>query len=506
MTFGATVERCQWIEETKRWRLYVRRADTDTVFVHESQFLFSGAGQLVYPRDIDVPGAESFNGTIFHSSRWRPDVDLTDKRVVVIGNGCTAAQIVPSIVGQTKHLTQVVRSKHWIRPAIDAESIKALQLLKRYVPGTMTIQRFIVFCVAENAWRGFYMTDAAARFRRSSREETERYMRATAPEKYHDLVIPDFEFGCKRRIYDSGYLACLHAENLTLTDKPVLEIVPGGVRTADGVIDADVIVLANGFATNRFLAGVEVVGSEGKTIDEHWDSFGGPEAYNNTVLSGFPNFFLLLGKLGPDPPVLQVRAGLLLNPRSRSEHGDRPHLNGDGHRKRHQLLPAHHQAHPGWPGKRHRRQARRRGAPRRTDPEGPEEQGVGVRLPQLVREGRRRRGRQDMERHDVPVLAGVLLVSLPVSRVARFELDCRLKTNRNPPAREVRRPIANATQGPATRKPGGVSRKRVSLACIILAAGLLLSARRRLGSFSAMGQVSKLALARLGSSVSWART
>lgn len=296
MTFGASVERCQWIEETKRWRLSIRRAEDDTVFVHESQFLFSGSGQLVNPRALDVPGVETFNGPIFHSSRWRNDVDLTDKKVVIIGNGCTAAQIVPSIVGKTKHLTQIARSKHWIMPPIDARAAKTMQMVLTYVPGAMTIQRFAVFCVTENSWRGFYMTKAAARFRQGRRKQAEAYMRATAPKKYHDLLIPDFEVGCKRRIFDSGYLSSLHAENLTLTDAKVLEVVPGGVRTTEGVIEADVIVLANGFATNRFLGDVDFVGRNGETLSEHWDSFGGAEAYNNVALSGFPNFFMLLGR------------------------------------------------------------------------------------------------------------------------------------------------------------------------------------------------------------------
>lgn len=351
MTFGASVERCQWVEETKRWRLSIRRSQSDTVFVHEAQFLFSGSGQLVQPREIDVPGVETFNGPIFHSSRWRNDVDLTDKKVVIIGNGCTAAQIVPSIVEKTKHLTQVVRSKHWILPAIDAKTAKRLQLLLKYMPGALVLQRFIVFCVAENTWRGFYMTDAAAKLREGRRKSAETYMRSSAPEKYHDLLIPDFEIGCKRRIFDSGYLSSLHAQNLTLTDARILEIVPGGVRTTEGVIEADVIVLANGFATNRFLGDVEVIGRGGETIAEHWDSFGGAEAYNNTVLSGFPNFFMLLGKLKLCGSQSMPRYSVLTS-NHRPKYCDRPHLNGHGRREFRQLLPARHQAGVRWRSKR----------------------------------------------------------------------------------------------------------------------------------------------------------
>lgn len=119
-------------------------------------------------------------------------------------------------------------------------------------------------------------------------------MRSTAPAKYHDMLIPDFEIGCTRRILDSGYLRSLHSENLKLTNESMLEIVPEGVRTKSGVIQADVIVLANGCTTNKFLQNMEIIGKAG-SLTKHWDEFGGAEAYNCSALSGFPNFFILLG-------------------------------------------------------------------------------------------------------------------------------------------------------------------------------------------------------------------
>ncbi|KAJ4245141.1 hypothetical protein NW757_010151 [Fusarium falciforme] len=294
MSFGTNVEKCEWIDQVKRWRLHVRHINTDNVFTHECQFLFAGAGQLVQPRELDVPGVENFKGPIFHSSKWRHDVELEGKNVVVFGNGCTAAQIVPSIVGKTKHLTQVIRAKHWILPPIDGVQTDAMRKMFKYIPGSMALQRFLVFLAAENELRGFPMTKSAAKFRQNRRKQAEQYMRHTAPAKYHDMLIPDFEVGCKRRIFDSGYLEALHSKNLTLTNTPAVEIVANGVKTEDGFIEADVIVMANGYITNKFLGGIEVFGKNG-TLNEHWDSFGGAEAYNCSSMSGFPNFFILLG-------------------------------------------------------------------------------------------------------------------------------------------------------------------------------------------------------------------
>ncbi|KAH7029926.1 uncharacterized protein B0I36DRAFT_412440 [Microdochium trichocladiopsis] len=296
MSFGMRVDKCEWLEPAGRWRMTICHLKTGTILTHECQFLFCATGQLVQPRELDVPGRERFRGDMFHTARWRADVSLRDKKVVLFGNGCTAAQVVPAIVGSTRSLTQFVRAKHWILPPIDREVPGWAHALLRRLPGLMGLQRLLVFLGAEHTLRGFPLTDAAARFRHAQRVKAERYMRAAAPQRYHDLLIPDFEVGCKRRIFDAGYLASLHDERLTLTDERPLEMVPEGVRTASGVVEADVVVLANGFVTNEFLIGMDVRGVGGETLQQHWrQAFGGPEAYNCSVLSGFPNMFILLG-------------------------------------------------------------------------------------------------------------------------------------------------------------------------------------------------------------------
>ncbi|KAL6364247.1 hypothetical protein LRP88_02164 [Fusarium phalaenopsidis] len=275
MTFRADVKRCEWIEERARWRLTVLDLETGTEFFHECQFLFSGAGLLVNPRGFDVPGAESFPGPIIHSARWDNDLDLAGKSVVLFGNGCTAVQIVPNILGKTKHLTQIVRSKHWILPSFDRAIGPVAQWMLRYVPGANFVLRPVVYLFTESEAKPFSMTESGRRFRERWQKVSETYIRETAPAKYHDLLIPDFEIGCKRRIFDSGYVESLHSENLMLTDDKVVQILSDGVRTERGFVEANVI--------------------GGKTATEHWDEFGGPEAYNTTALSGFPNFFMMYG-------------------------------------------------------------------------------------------------------------------------------------------------------------------------------------------------------------------
>jgi hypothetical protein len=91
--------------------------------------LISAVGGLVNPNQFDVPGVDDFQGDIIHTARWKTEVSLHDKDVIVVGNGCklhtsrpsndaklllgSAAQLVPTIADEAKSISQFIR----VRPA-----------------------------------------------------------------------------------------------------------------------------------------------------------------------------------------------------------------------------------------------------------------------------------------------------------------------------------------------------------------------------------------------------
>lgn len=214
MVFRTEVQECTWRDDASRWLMKIRDVNTDDIFYHECQILFAATGKLVEPRPCDILNASSFKGAIFHSARWNHDVNLEGKKVAVVGNGCmyiyptlfaypvlkgigTAAQIVPSIVGRTESLTQIVRSKHWIFPMHNFSYPTVLQWILHYVPLAMRLHRFHIFLIAESDFLLFFMNKLATLLRQSKRNHVEKYMRKAAPAKYHDLLVPDFAVGCK---------------------------------------------------------------------------------------------------------------------------------------------------------------------------------------------------------------------------------------------------------------------------------------------------------------------
>lgn len=87
-----TSVRCsEWDNETKVWRCTLVDVKTGEESMTEAELLVSAIGGFMSPNfPKDVPGKDSFKGPIFHSARWRHDVELKNKRVAVIGNGCSA--------------------------------------------------------------------------------------------------------------------------------------------------------------------------------------------------------------------------------------------------------------------------------------------------------------------------------------------------------------------------------------------------------------------------------
>lgn len=165
-----------------------------------------------------------------------------------------------------------------------------------YLPLAARIYRVCIAWQLERVFYSFLMTDGGLRMRNRIRSDTMRYIEKDAPKQYREVLTPDYEPGCKRRVNTATYLASLHSLNMYLGKERVIRIGPRHVETEEGnTYPADVIVYATGFHTQKWLYPIEVKGSGGLDIHSIWDAAGGAEAYKGTVVSGFPNFFILYG-------------------------------------------------------------------------------------------------------------------------------------------------------------------------------------------------------------------
>ncbi|KAK5111151.1 hypothetical protein LTR62_005351 [Meristemomyces frigidus] len=296
--FGSTVEKAQWVDRGKYWEVTIRNHQTKETHVRRAKILVSAVGNLSIPRDCDIPGADEFEGPLFHSATWDGSFDWKDKDVVVLGNGCSATQFVPIMAKDCKTITQFARQAHFLAERPNPVYGSTFKAVMRYVPLAMRLYRLKLYMDMEKDFAGFDV-ETGSKIRQGLKEENERYVKRIAPQKYWDALIPKHEIGCKRKVMDTDYLSTLHRSNVELvSDDPVDKITPTGVITKSGrQFHADAIILATGFQVSRMLAPMEIRGQKGTTLNEHWDEHhkGSAQAYMGTILPSFPSFFTLMG-------------------------------------------------------------------------------------------------------------------------------------------------------------------------------------------------------------------
>ncbi|MFD4432656.1 flavin-containing monooxygenase, partial [Nocardia sp. NPDC058497] len=114
--FGTEVTAAEYDDATGTWTVRLSAGDTVVVDV-----VVSAVGQLSRPALPDIAGRDTFAGDSFHSAEWDHDVDVTGKRVAVIGTGASAVQFVPEIQPEVEKLTVFQRSAPYIIPRPDRE-------------------------------------------------------------------------------------------------------------------------------------------------------------------------------------------------------------------------------------------------------------------------------------------------------------------------------------------------------------------------------------------------
>ncbi len=285
--FGCRVEAVEWDDAARLWT--VRTADGG---LYRARAVVSGAGALHIPSYPEVPGQDAFGGTSFHSSCWDASVDLTGKRVAVIGTGASAVQIVPAVARKAARLTVFQRTPPWLTPRSDVAIPDAMRGALRSVPGAARGLRYAIYWMLEMQAPGFavdprLMAPAAALARRHlERQVHDPGLRAR--------LTPDYTIGCKRILLSSDYYPALQRPNVDLVTDSISQIVPSGVVTADGRLhEADILVYATGFRVISAADELNVTGRGGRKLSEAWAA--GVEAYRGITVPGFPNFFLLLG-------------------------------------------------------------------------------------------------------------------------------------------------------------------------------------------------------------------
>ena len=293
-------------DETKLWHVTFRLPDGSTVS-RDVNVIVSAAGLFANPNLPDFPGIEDFGGLVIHPSRWPEGVDLSDKRVGVIGNGSTGVQLLARVAEMSKHVEMFQRTPQWISPRdkygqhVEPE----ITWLLGAVPGYWNWCRITSIMHLFNFDKDFLIRDEE--FEKSggqisAKSEFVRNMlldyNATETGGRQDLIdklIPDYAPMVRRPIVDNGWYRALTRDNVELITDDIVRFFDGGIETADGRLhELDVVVSATGFDIVKYLWPAEYYGREGLNLHEKWEEES-PMAYVGMLVPGFPNLFTLYG-------------------------------------------------------------------------------------------------------------------------------------------------------------------------------------------------------------------
>jgi cation diffusion facilitator CzcD-associated flavoprotein CzcO len=288
LTFNSLVDRAHWDDAEYRWHVF-----TSDGREYVAQFLISGAGGLHIPLIPDIEGIDTFTGAAFHSAQWDHSVDLTGKRVAVIGTGASAIQIVPSIVKEVGELQLYQRTPPWVVPRPNEAFPAALKRAFETVPGLRLALRSGIYWGLEGIAYG--MTRRPAVLKAIEWVGKWNIRRNVRDKELRRKLTPHYRAGCKRILYSGNYYQAVANPKTTLITDRIARVSPDGVVTEDGTErKADVIIFATGFHVTDSYTYVDIKGAGGEDLVDRWNREG-VAAHRGIAVADMPNLFFLLG-------------------------------------------------------------------------------------------------------------------------------------------------------------------------------------------------------------------
>lgn len=286
LRFGTELLDASWSDADRQWTMQTTRG------TYLARHVVFATGLLTEPKFPPLPGLETFTGTKFHSATWNHDIDLADKRVAVIGTGCSSVQIVPEIASVVDELTVFQRTPAWVVPRLDFPIPSFVQTLFRLVPAAQWFLRFVCDVIL----RTLALVMRRERTARLLGPVGRAQLRSQVPDPtLRAMLTPDFTIGCKRLLLSNTYLPALSRSNVTLLPHALTAVDGDRLIAADGTEKSvDVIVFATGFELRYPPIAKRIRVRGGSTLSEQWD-LTSPEAYLATTVPSAPNAYLLLG-------------------------------------------------------------------------------------------------------------------------------------------------------------------------------------------------------------------
>jgi len=276
------VTRAEWVSETATWTVDVQVGDDKTPTQYTCNFLFMCSGYYSYKNGYkpEFAGADDFQGQIVHPQEWPDDLDVADKKVVVIGSGATAVTIVPAIADEVESVTMLQRSPTYMvsRPAVDKFSEK----LRKYLPETTAYGLIRKL----NSARGEFFYNQTRKNPEKVREQLLGLARKDlGEEEVAKHFTPTYNPWDQRLCLmpDGDFFNAIKGDNASVVTDHISHFDAAGIQLESGDhLDADIIVTATGLQ-------LVTVGDMAFIVDGEQVDFSKTWTYRGVGYSDVPN-------------------------------------------------------------------------------------------------------------------------------------------------------------------------------------------------------------------------
>lgn len=328
--FNTRITAARYNESLQNWEIEMDNGDKVT-----AEYFITALGCLSASNIPNIKGRESFKGELYHTGRWpHKKVDFAGKRVGVIGTGSSGIQAIPVIAKEAGHLTVFQRTPQYSCPAqnhpYDPEFLRQTRENYEEIKELMRISMHGVPAFPQNksaledtpeerqrmyeqAWQQgglftmlYQYNDLA--FMVEANETAAEFIRSKIRQTVKDpeaakKLMPTYYYGTKRPIIDTDYFETYNLDHVSLvdvTETPIVEITPTGLKTTEGEFELDILVFATGFdAITGPLLKMDIRGKKGLPLKEKWADGAELKTYLGLTTAGFPNMFMLTGPQSP---------------------------------------------------------------------------------------------------------------------------------------------------------------------------------------------------------------
>ncbi|MBA4025335.1 MAG: cyclohexanone monooxygenase [Gordonia sp.] len=327
IAFGVEVTGAAYDEARNIWTVHTSTGELT------AKYFITAMGCLSASRIPDLDGLGEFNGTVVHTADWpREGVDLSGKRVAMIGTGSTGIQLLPQIAPQADRVTVFQRTANYSVPARNRRLgpdeytrirsvYRNLWEQARFSPGgqilaspagsVLGLDRATAYSHLEQRWSeggpGFIAAFTDTMLNENANDVSADFVRDRIREivrqpETADLLCPrGYPIGSKRICVDTDYYETFNRDNVELVsirETPIERITPDGVVVDGALYPADVIIFATGFdAITGPFTRLDIRGREGRSLRDEWSA--GPGTYLGLTVHGFPNMFMVTGPGSP---------------------------------------------------------------------------------------------------------------------------------------------------------------------------------------------------------------